>query len=202
MQHYKTKEEAENRLYGTYFMYKNRVVHCIGVQGNKKITLSLEYTPRSLGDGNLNVAVDDPDLNFRVFNIGYANIEGVGAIYLMRMPQRHPQQGLTTRSFVFPRDNRTDPNYFLGTKPFSDMLTNTYPSVQEAYKMVMNKTARSVAYSKNWALERDDLDMLVIRYKGRRVANSQALDSLEFKLPEKFKQLKEMLSEQRDIRIA
>lgn len=203
---YDTAEQAQMRLQGTIITHGPKAVYVREVFADDFGVIKLALSPyplRTEGDkkGGKNYTVDasDPDLNFRVFHLGYCNDEvGRRAIYVSRATTRQQSQGLNRRGFV---GNLMD--YTTSCQGFEDMLFNKYPSVADAKALLRNEAHKlegwqwtAVAISRDFAIRPDEDfrdDLVKLLYRGVVVGVSMGGDN--FKLAAEYDFLKEVVEE-------
>lgn len=127
------------------------------------------------------------------FKLGYVNREK-GAVYCARLPNRVQKQGLSSENFTAKAPDGFNFNSFLNCKGVLDMVNGKYPTLQEAQRQLAEKKSPLVAFSREFAISRDEIlgNLYHVFYKGDKVG--AYLDG-GLILGDKFKCLKESLVE-------
>lgn len=126
--------------------------------------------------------LDDPEFNYKNFNLGYAN-NGHQAQWWFRRPAKQYCQGLTKgqlgnrQSYVDPGD-QVDPgkqpgSNFTFSKPFVSMLENSYPDLEWIRKHLMEGTLTVGAFHKDFALSWNKLHKdFILEYRSKLIGHS------------------------------
>lgn len=200
---YETVEETQTRLYETVFLYKDQPVLCQGVscdedggENPEGINLSLLFYPRCVETAS--VKLNDPDLNYRNYNLGYCNLNR-GASFIYRVPTRSGyKQGLCRNNLgiskITPSIGVPEFRSIVTSIGFRDMLRGVYPTLSEAAsRLEADDAPVSVAFHKNFALMFDKFRKdYLLYYKGDRVAFGT---SSAFDLPAEFRYLREIITQ-------
>lgn len=196
---YDTLEQARMRLRHAVITYREQAAYVVEANQNPDgIILTLRPYPLDTSKGraeDLHINIADPDLNFRIFSVGYLNDRYTKrAAFLTRNTRRQQTQGIIPGNLggFEMLDHRA-----ANTKEFADMLFERYPTIDEALAMINEGGWLSVGISKNFALERDhDIKLLrSLMYRGRRVGVSLGTKFNEFLIDKKDEYLKEVLQE-------
>lgn len=199
---YDTLEQARMRLRGSVITYRDQAVYVRDAyQATKKqgggLMLSLQVYPMT-PETQMNpveVPINDPDLNFRLFKIGYINdTRTKSTAFLMRHTRRQQTQGivLANLSGAGQISQRC-----LNEMAFADMLFGRYPTADQALQMINNDGWTSVGISQYFAMARDE-DIRLLRYlmyRGRRVGVALGEKFTEFLVDKNDEYLKEVLQE-------
>lgn len=164
------------------------------------------------------VFLDDPDLDYRSLGsrLGYMNLTDYNgkpyneAVYLMRQPKRSSQytQGLSKQNvYVIGCRGNGSPElpptgllefnekiYAKKSEELSRMLNGVYPSVAEVREMLSDPTVISKAFSRIWAIQRDEVGPFNLLYKSIRVGYSE--DLTKFTVSERYRFHKDDLMRQ------
>lgn len=128
------------------------------------------------------------------FKMGYIN-RAKGAAYCSRLPNRVQKQGLSSENFTAKSPNNDfNFNSFLICPGLSDMVHGKYPTLREAQQMLLEKKSPLIAFSREFAISRDEIlgNLHHVFYKGDKVG--AYLDG-GLILGDRFKCLKESLIE-------
>lgn len=197
---YDTLEQARFRLNGTLITYKG-TPYCVQ-EANKKgsgpIRLTLQALPLQrvtaedvLGE-TITVDQDDPDLNFRIFRLGYCNLSyDRRAIFYTRAPARQQHQGLTGQTIHPQMANR-----HFWSKDMTNLLLGVYPTIEEAFKRI-NDNWVSCAISRDFAIGRSEEipQLRTLLYRGRNVGVALGQKFQHFLINENDEYLAEALQE-------
>ena len=216
---YDTHEQAEMRLAETVLTYKDQAVYVRRIRPattKRGMVADLDILPSYNNDGTvidedkrkkLTVPLDDPDLNFRKFKVGYCNdYTTKSATFLSRLPMRQQKQGLVARGLTAvggagPQAGRylNGPAQTLiwGTG-FGEMLFGQYPDTKEAIDKVATGEWQSLAISNQFAVERDKAIKGVVKLMYRNIPVGVALGKgiSHFILDDDFSYLREVLVEE------
>ena len=121
----------------------------------------------------LHIPSDDPRVNHVPPRLGYYNHNGV-ANYAKRVPYRQWKRGLSERN-VYPKQVLQD-------DIICKVVENDYPSFELSKRTVQEGLAKSVAFSRNFAIKKEG-----IMFKNILVTGP------DFKLKEEHSYLKDML---------
>lgn len=161
-------------------------------------------TPEGKKSGWLRKQINSPLFNkFRPFPLGFVNLTYGKAVFTERGPTRARPQGMTHNSVVgghitLIETNTAEPRYdqavsagnFWGTKEFDETIRGIYPNYRGCIdKLESSMEVESVAFDRNFALQRGPLDMIFLAYKTKIVgiANKPSIT-----LGKKFSHLKEL----------
>ena len=193
---YETLEDANQQLGASVLLFKGDPMWCEGCQiRNGKISVLLYSLPR-LRD-QIFVDIDDPDLDSRDLGrrLGYVNTFGPsGALFVSRIPARQYKQGLSKNNVrILGGSGRLTLNDLRVQPGFTDAIKGIYPSFKRARERLQeDPDILSIAFNRNFALQRDELGFFVVLYRNERVAWG---DPDAFKLPSHFQYLKELCQE-------
>lgn len=170
---YDTGEYANSRLADTIVKLDGMPVRVLNVDDNK------ECNVHNLKDGmNLIVPLDKLDLT--PIKLGYANINGVGAVYISRVPKREDwRQGLRPK-------NVTHGNFLDEAVVY--LLCEAYPTRDEALH-ISSEVGMPQAFSREFGVDGEG----TILYKGR--AEVGEIEGGEAHLYDRFKYLEQLLEE-------
>lgn len=206
---YDTVAEAEQKLKGCVCLLKGESVLIDEAGGeNKKVSLSYRVL-RTKAQGK--EAITDSGWEFRNLGprIGYANLDfGAGsykeAAYITRAPVRvcHSTQGLSSKNVKIPR-LRGSNKLGLGpaniawttiymTIPFADMIEQKYPTIEEVRDKFSDEPwLISMAFNRQFAINRPDVGPYFIEYRGQNVGYSK--DMLKWDVAPDFDYLRETM---------
>lgn len=172
-------------------------------------------------NATVKVGIEDPDLDYRTISssLGYTTVSlnsnsGLRtnqSIFLTRMAVRKSVQGLHKcnvnvpkfRDYSFPGQHPHDSasyswDFLIREKALADTLGNKYPSLKSAKeslgKSFDNKnlsTLHSVAFNRNFAINKRPVGPYYLEYKGKDIAWSE--DLARFSLDKSFAFLQETL---------
>jgi hypothetical protein len=142
------------------------------------------------------------DLNLVPVSLGFVNVKGdVG--YVSRKPIRREKQGLSRDSLCIksrPLNGKDEGNPFalrmgrqnniaLDGEPLAKTILGTFPNLVEAVTSVRTGKTKASAFSRNWAIGKDDVDLCLL-YRGDVVG---FVGDTSVKLLPEFSFLKESL---------
>lgn len=193
---YDILDDAKNKLVGTIVYYKGKAVFVKDVQpmdtddGVKYVV----YMANLNGGKRMTALLDDPDLNYMNFNLGYANAHGY-ACWWFRHPMRQYAQGLKAGQLgrVASRREFYDMGFNYNGS-ICKMLENSYPKFQEIEKELKDEDQLAIAFHRDFAASWDKVHRdMIIEYKGRLIGHSTNLK--DFELMDEYKYLTEALKE-------
>ena len=192
---YDHAEEVQMRLVGTVVTYDGRPFYCNQVTGRAP-NLSVVGTLMP-GRVLFTAQLRDPLLRWDNIRLGYVNRPADKAVYLYRVPARRGQQGLSQQNVRSSDTVRNEPAAFnferlWPTAGFTEMMTNAYPTVEAAIN-VFNEDRPVVAFSRQFALERDDIGLYYLNYKGKRIGFTET--GHDIRIAPAFKHLKDVCLE-------
>lgn len=201
---YDTVEQAGMRLTGSVITYKDRAVLVREVRENTPgvIILSLDTYPIQTAAGNkskkserLLVDQTDPELNYRLFRLGYVNDDATRtAAYISRAGRRQQVQGIVANTLVgVPlRDNS-----FIYRAGFEDMLFGRYPTPKEAVARLTddNEPWSKVGITRDFAIGVDADFKKLHKLFYRDIAVGVTMGETAFSLAEDYKFLAEVTKE-------
>lgn len=182
---YDTAGEANRRLAGTVVLRNGRPIYVHGIVGNfEAVCLEMPFLARE-------VRVPLADLDYRNLRLGYVNYQGE-ALYLRRQPTRRYKQGLNSENVVIPPmkpGKKASWGTLTKDAGVIDNLSGAYPTLPEAIRMLRSGKHISVAFDRNFAVEKSNLDLIFLMYRGEETGYSERGE--RFILPEKFTHLRE-----------
>lgn len=130
------QEDASNRLNNTVCFYKGKPVY---------VTVSVDFPTNDIHIVDFGAMVSGRKTTPKIINVtdkefdpfprplGYINYVGY-AVYVGRLPERRPKQGLSMDAICVVNENPGGWNgrTLFNTEDFYNMLINKYPSFQEA----------------------------------------------------------------------
>lgn len=176
---YDNIDDVQSKLAGTIIYYGKQPVVVKQIQYdeddpnpviNHKFTLFCSKTLTSRS-GYTEAKLDDPLLNYKQFNLGYANYEH-GTVWWYRTPAKQYRQGLKADQLKYKvGDGMTDFGYgFHPSKQIEAMLMNQYPDMETIHKAIIDEPGRAMAMHKDFAVRWDRIHRdMIIDYKGRSI---------------------------------
>lgn len=201
---YDTLEQAQMRLTNVVITENGIPWYVESVENvDDNIMLNLRSTPapayRAAGEPadlfktvRKQVPQDSPDLNFRIFDVGYINDKTSRvAVWPQRSTARQQHQGLTAS--VLNISNRA-----MFGSGFVEMMRYEYPSRAEAMRMLAEDNWTSVAISPDFAVATSDEHsaVRVLQYRGRTVGVAVGRAATAFVLNEEDAYLADQMEEQ------
>lgn len=214
MQLYDSADEISMRLRSTIVMFKGEPVYVSEVTPhNAQDELETTVYYHSLPYSRNSRAKVAPFTEFQkfgnaqTFNTGYFNIQhrdldfhSVG--YLSRLPSRRTRQGIgneNTTVLLSPEYQRllgrTSITSLLSYQGVKEMFMNVYEDTGTVTKRLEDAEPHSAyALSKDFALITDQMEQVILLYKGTQVAVCSDLSSVKFKIPKKQIWLKQKMA--------
>ena len=198
---YDTLEQARMRLTGSVITYRNAAFRVERVQADATGALFVDCWAYPIQRRGRSVAklirfsIDDQDLNFRIFKVGYMNdVQFKSAAFFSRATTRQQVQGLVPENLVT-SGLRSD--FAFQAQEFEDMLFGVYPTVGEAFDRLNNLGWSSVAISADFAVarDRDTPQLRQLLYRGRVVGIALGSKFKEFVVGSSNQYLTEVLTE-------
>ena len=205
---YDNNAEAQTKLSNSLIMYKGEpffVAECSAK------TVSGWPLPLARERAEVvRIPMTDPSLTYSKMRLGYINFESGGAAFLARSSLRRNRQGLCSDNVVSVNNNEVQFNF--GNELYKDSLKNTllgkYPSFEEALDRVASEKKKrqpnglvavpsystGVAFNKQLAIRRKDLNLFFLMYKGHAIDVSVGVPKA-FTLPEEYTHLREVVAE-------
>lgn len=194
---YENGADANQQIGGCVVMYDDKPVlvsECFDRDADILANISFLPHRRDL----LTISLFDPKFDAKSMGrrLGYVNTFGeFGAYFLTRIPSRQYKQGLHANNVNVPDPIRRQWNFnHIRIRPeFTDTLMGVYPTFEEARTRLMaNPDIKSIAFSRYFAIERDELGFFLVFYRGDRVAWGEPNS---FKIPSHYDYLKEVMQE-------
>lgn len=202
---YDNLEQARMRLSGSTLTYKGKAAYVRGVKDATKTRgMLVDITLYPMYDDNgeelaktvkLSVPIDDPDLNFRYFKVGYFNDpNSKSSMFFARATTRQQIQGLQPRQLYSTKGGRL-PQWQGLTTAFENMLAGNYPTTKEAGRLILEEGWTSVGISRQLAIARDPKlkRLFLLLYRDIPVGLALGVFFDNFQLEEEFAYLKEVL---------
>lgn len=182
---YLNLDDFSNRFKDTFIYYQGvakYVFNCSMLDHDDRETYSFNVLPfkegLDVGQRTNSILLNDEEVNFRDYNIGYVHTNDYYSLWSARAPSRQWKQGLRRDQCQFTGNYSEDDENSdaLGPNRYTyNMLMNSYPTVEMAIdKMRTTFVSRNckLAINKNFALlnTRNSKD-LAIEYKGLIVSN-------------------------------
>lgn len=204
---YQTARDANSSLLNTIILHDGIPHYVTEVSSGRDNVASLDQIVLRLhpipmrGGGAIVTNLADPRLDITSMRIGYLNTDH-DSLWCTRFPVRGAAQGLCNRNVSVNHITNTGfevSTNFLGLAESPSMLhmfSNTYPSVQEILSgFQRDKQIRSRAFSRLFALSRDDFrGDYIVYYRTDKVAFGN-LDDGSVRMAPRFEYLKEQLME-------
>lgn len=207
---YDTREEANQKLSSTIVLFKKAPVFVREAGGNNgnKLTLLFKY----LRSGGVDEAsILDKGWEFRNLGpcVGYMNVDlGQGsykeATYVTRCGIRasHNTQGLSQKNLKFStlkgsKKLNLGPavlsfNMVSNTGFFADMMEQKYPELKNVSSQFEKSSwLISKAFTRQFAVRRDDIGPFYLQYRGKDVGHSD--DLFRWKIAPQYRYLEEQL---------
>ncbi len=174
---YETINDAEQQIAYTVMMMGDG--EPVYIQPYTNWIWSFKWLSRKKDDTMLDIRT--AGLSFEPFSLGYLN-SGIHAIYVTRLPNRMWKQGLCYDHLKATAQLEDD---FLQSESLRRCLLDDYPSLQKAYKRIIDKgfDAMSVAFNKDFCLRLTRKGMK-IDYKGLEIG--EITIDLNFNIYEKY----------------
>ena len=156
---YPPGDDVENRLSGTWVMYRGEPVYVSGVVGSNVLEVfsplkGLEWESAWIHSSSVELNVNAQPLGF--LNCADDNM----AYYLRRAPRRRNRQGLydevcSAEAVMFGRAGSMTSLRHFPKHEIAKMLKGMYPTVQEALERAETGHMRSVAFDRRFAIVPD-----------------------------------------------
>lgn len=198
---YDNLDDAKSKLLQTIIYHKGLAVYVKDVQGELdpvKGETYINYILKVQGldkKGMIAVKLDDPDLNYMNFKLGYSNHQG-SAIYWFRKPVKQYKQGLRGDQVQCRTSN---PNFYGGVAfefnhNIAAMLEGKYPSIEDVRDAVKLQAAGTVAFHPNFAVGYDDVhNDFILEYKANKIGHTPDFKNIQ--IIDKFAFVRESLME-------
>lgn len=198
-------EDVMQKFNGTVIMYDKKAVLVKAIsfdpekpgQMDQFCLQTVSPNARSIKNINLN----DPALDYKNFQIGYAN-GGAYASWWYRRPHKQWSQGLSHKQMgwrVAIQGGQAHDG-FSYQKPFINMLEGIYPSIETIKKTLIDHEVVSRAFHRDFALSYDDIhDDFVLEYHGSRIGSSLDRELKQFRIVPEARHLIEALQEARNV---
>ena len=205
-------EDINKRLASTVVMYDDAPVYIIGAAayGRADATVSYHTLPFVGRPLAINTLASSKVWNIYDLRLGYindlVNVNKLEAGYTTRVPMREVKQGLNANNFKLDAVYAADFAKIIAMQGFVNMLKGNYPPFPVALEMVKSKGGRapnkfsSVAFNRNFAIGRDDLENYILWYKGQKVASTQDME-VGFKMPRRYQYLTEVVQDVTGLRV-
>lgn len=148
-----------------------------------------------------NINLNDPLLNYKNYQIGYAN-GGTYCTWWYRKPHKQWAQGLKSGQMGYKisvAGGHAHDNFgFNG--PFIKMLEGVYPDIEIVKKALIDGAVGAMAFHRDFALSYDDIhDDFVLEYHGTKIGASIDRELKQFKIMPEARHLIEALQEARNV---
>lgn len=190
-------DDVCSKFVGTVVYYNGKPVNVksANVSPDKKGEFQLLIT--STGAKAMFINLTDPALNYRDYNIGYANV-GTNAPWWYRLPQKQYAQGLKRQQLGCKFSNEMaglDENFnFSG--PYIKMLENVYPSIGDCAARLHSGNIIVSAFHRDFAMSWDKIhEDHILEYRGTRIGTLTGPKLTNGKLIPEFAHLKETIQE-------
>jgi hypothetical protein len=178
-----SSQSVRDRLFNTFVLYRNRFYTIIAVSASDAPDDFL-ITLQDFGEVTLQVRVNDPEVIFQGFPLGFVNTNK-GPFFTSRTGHRQYKQGINGDNIVINpvlTTQRRPPFNEYFCECLSKTVFNDYPALNTYIE-----TGRSGAFSRYFAKIRDDLNYKT-KIVGKFVDNVPVLD-------DQYKYLQESLDE-------
>lgn len=208
MRYYDTVEEVRRRLVDGIVLYRGEPVFAFEGATTKESKVKYAVHIRSLPgqEKSWKIPLDDPELNFRQFRLGFINTAYGEVLRAVRYPQRSVQQSCTDNNTVLEtlgtRNRVRRPGAdiletFTGLLRFDtvavDSVAGRYPTMAEARAAVERKEVKSKAFHRDWCYQMN-MGIPALWYKHQGVGITLDPRSV-LRLDDKLAFLKEPLQE-------
>lgn len=198
---YDNLDDVKSKLLQTIIYHKGQTVYVKSVEGELDPVTGVTYINYILKvqgldkKGLVTVKLDDPDLNYMNFKLGYANLHGV-AVYWFRKPVKQYKQGLRADQV---QQRTSNPNQFVAAEfqlnhQIAAMLEGKYPSIEHVREAVKLQNAGTVAFHPNFAVGYDDVhNDFILEYKANKIGHTPDFKNIQ--IIDKFAFVRESLME-------
>ena len=168
-----TQDDLTARLRGGLILYKKLPYYVVSCPSATKVNIiPCEYVLADAitqGNHSLVVKLDDDDLDINPFKLGYVSYD-TDAFFLVRVPARSRRHSLGDNNITWLGvvDRGFGSRAFF-SESFKDMVTNKYPTLEQAIELVRDGRWRSHAFSRTLAVKRAGRK-LVLMHRGEEVA--------------------------------
>jgi hypothetical protein len=183
-------EDVQVKFMSTICYFEKKAVLVKDVSIGSDGFEALLYT---LGGKHKSVSINDPNFRYNHFNLGYANASFI-ATWWFRRPIKQYRQGLKKDQLGCLASNELAESNFNFAKPFTHMLENTYPSIEQCKKLLIDQEKGVVAFHKDFAFSWDKIHKdYIIEYRSKQIGSSSSMK--KFELIDEAVHLKEALQE-------
>jgi len=196
---YDNLDDLKSKLQGTIIYYKGQAcwVKDCGVNDVDETGVPTAYYLKLTNrkKNSMSVLLNDPDLNYMHFKLGYCNYDGY-AVFIHRKPVKQYKQGLKGdqidwKCATAPIHINFDFNF---NSHICDMLEGVYPTAKYVADALKYQLSSNKAFHPNFAMSYDTVhEDYILEYKGVKVGFSQDLKNITLK--EKFSYIREALVE-------
>lgn len=195
-------EEVAQKFTGTVVLYEKKASLVKGITGNPTKPDHYALQVMRAHEKTLKVVnLDDPDLDYKNYQIGYCN-GGNYTSWWYRKPHKQWSQGLKSNQMgwrISANGGHAHDNFGFN-KPFINMLEGVYPNIETVKKLLIDQQAMAVAFHKDFALSFDDIhDDFVLEYHGTKIGASIDRELKQFKIMPEARYLIEALQEARNV---
>lgn len=158
------QEDARMRLLNSVVRFKDQAVTITDI--NAGLTVYFTY----LATGNASkAAIESRDWDWSPVPTGYVNTNR-HAVYVERMPVRKWKQGLhRDNTKIRGEGQRLIDRDIIFSKHFAQTVKMKFPKYKDALKDVTNNKYKSRAFSLHYSLDRDEIGLLWLMYRGFKV---------------------------------
>ncbi len=143
------------------------------------------------------IELTDPKFRYRDYNLGYANV-GVYSVWWYRRPIRQYSQGLKRNQMGYLTSGIMPDDSFNFARPYTAMLENSYPSIDDCQKLLVDQKAQVVAFHRDFALSQDIIhNDFILEYRSKKIGATTA--SRKLRLSKEANYLREALKEAIDV---
>jgi hypothetical protein len=109
--------------------------------------------------------IHDPDWDWTPVPAGFVNKANGKLAYVQRMPRRRWKHGLHPDNVKVTRQER----HIVYTAAFGRTVMGNYPTEGNALQQVRGKIRQGMAFSREYAIDRNELGIPILRYRGEMV---------------------------------
>lgn len=177
-------EDVNSKFVGTICYHEKMPVLIKAAQPSLEEPGSFVLNATNASGRSKYIKLNDPALNYRDFNIGYAN-QGHYAVWWYRRPIRQYRQGLKKdqMGFKMSMNDYGIEETFGYSKPYINMLKNHYPDLPQCDAQLRGMVYKTIAFHKDFALSWDEVHSdFILEYRGRKIGCSVGKDLKQYNL--------------------
>lgn len=190
-------EDVQSKFNGTICYFNKKAV--MVKAANIVIDKPNEYILTIAGQNgrSSNILLSDPGFSYKDFNLGYANANNY-SMWWFRKPSRQYRQGLRRDQlgWLASDHSKVVEDNFNMAKPYTLMLENIYPSMEECQRRLLEEDTNLIAFHRDFAIAWDNMhNDFILEYRGKKVGLSVNSNLDKFQLKPEFNHLAEALTE-------